>query len=54
MNGKTEWTELRKRTKLTAAVPNAVLGELAKNGKISIIPRGTQGSNQAVILLKSG
>jgi len=53
LNGKAEWTELRIRTKLRAAELDAVLSELAKEGKISIIPRGTQGQDQALILLKS-
>ena len=39
LNEKAEWTVLRKRTKLTAAELDAVLSELAKDGKISIIPR---------------
>ena len=54
LNGKAEWTELRIRTKLKAAELDAVLSELLKEGKISIMPRGTQGQNQALILLKSG
>jgi hypothetical protein len=49
LNGKAEWTELCIRTKL-----GAVLCELAKEGKISVVPRERQVQNQAVILLKSG
>jgi hypothetical protein len=53
LNGKAEWTELRIRTKLRAAELDAVLYELAKEGKISIVPRERQVQNQALILLKS-
>jgi len=54
LNGKAEWTELRIRTKLRAAELDAVLSVLVKEDKISIIPRGAQGQNQALILLKTG
>jgi len=54
LSGKAEWTELRIRTKLRAAELDAALCELASDGKISIVPRKTQGPNQAVILLKPG
>jgi len=54
LSGKAEWIELRLRTRLTAAELDAVLSELVKEDKISIIPRGTQGQDQALILLKSG
>jgi len=50
--GKIEGTELRRRTKLTSAELEAILDKLVKDDKISIIPRGTQGPNQAVIVLK--
>jgi predicted methyltransferase MtxX (methanogen marker protein 4) len=52
LSGKAEWTELRIRTKLKAADLDAVLSELVKDGRISIISRGTQEANQALILLK--
>jgi len=52
LNRKAGWTELRIRTKLKAAELDAVLSELVKDGRISIMPRETQGANQAVILLK--
>jgi len=54
LNGIAEWTELRIRTKLRAAELDAVLSDLAKDGKISIRPRGTQGPNQTLLLLKTG
>jgi len=54
LSGEAEWTELRIRTKLRAAELDAVLSELVKDGKISIRPRGTQGPNQTLILLKTG
>jgi len=38
LNGKTELTELRIRTMLTAAELDAVLSKLVKGGRISIIP----------------
>ena len=53
LNGKAEWTELRIRTKLRAAELDAALCALAKEGKISIVPRERQVQNQALILLKS-
>jgi len=34
--------------------PDSILAGLAKEGRISIIPRGTQGANQALIVLKPG
>ena len=52
-NGKAAWTRLCKRTRLTAAELDAFLSELVRDGRISIIPRETQGANQAGILLKS-
>jgi len=54
LNGKAEWSELRKRTKLKAAELDAILSELVKAGKVSIIHRETQWPNQATILLKRG
>ena len=52
MSGKAEWTELRIRTKLTAAELDAVLID---NGRQNTDPLpGNAGPNQAVILLKSG
>ena len=53
LNGKAEWTELRIRTKLRAAELDAVLSELVKDGQVSVIPKGTEAPNQAVILLRS-
>jgi hypothetical protein len=53
LNGKAEWTKLRIRTKLKAAELDVVLGELVKDGRVSIMPRETQGPNQALVLLKS-
>jgi len=53
LSGKAEWTELRIRTKLRAAELDAVLSELVTEDKISIILKGNQGQNQALILLKS-
>jgi hypothetical protein len=40
---------VRRRKKLTAAELDAILSALAKDGKISIVFKGTQGPNQAVI-----
>jgi ketol-acid reductoisomerase len=54
LGGKAEWIELRICTRLTAAKLDAVLSELVKEDKISIIPRGPQGQNQALILPKAG
>ena len=54
MSGKAEWTELRIRTKLKAAELDAVLCELVKEGKISIVSQEAQASNRDLILLKSG
>jgi len=54
LNGKAEWIELRLRTRLTAAKLDAILGELGKDGKISIISRETHASTHDVILLKPG
>jgi hypothetical protein len=38
LKDKAEWTELRKRTKLTAVELDIIMSELAKAGKISIVP----------------
>ena len=54
LSGKAEWTELRIRTKLRAAELDAVLSELVKEDKISIVTRKKQASNQDVILLNLG
>ena len=54
LNGKAEWTELRIRTKLKAVELDAVLSELAKKNKISIIPKEIRGRDQYLIILKSG
>jgi len=51
LNGKAEWTELRIRTKLKAAELDAVLSELVKEGKISIISSEKQGPNQAACVI---
>jgi len=54
LNGKAEWTELRKRTRLTEEELDAALSQLVKTGDISIIPEGTQGQDQDLILLNLG
>jgi hypothetical protein len=54
LNGKAEWTELRIRTKLKAIELNAVLSELVKKDKISIIPKDIRGRDQDLIILKPG
>jgi hypothetical protein len=50
-DGKIEWTELRKRVRLTEEELDATLSQLVKTGDISIIPEGTQGQDQELILL---
>jgi hypothetical protein len=52
INGKAEWTELRIRMRPKAVELDVVLSELIKEGRISIMPRETQGPNQTLILLK--
>jgi hypothetical protein len=52
LNGESEWSKLRRRTKLRAAELDAVLSKLVKDGRISIISKATWGPNRAVILLK--
>jgi hypothetical protein len=52
LNGKSEWSELRRRTKLRAAELDAVLSKLAKDGRISVIAQPAWGPNRAVIFLK--
>jgi hypothetical protein len=52
LNGKAEWSELRKRTKMKAAELNAALDKLAKDGRILIVPKERLGQNRGVILLK--
>jgi hypothetical protein len=52
LNGKTEWSKLRRRTKLRAAELDAGLGMLAKDGRISVISQASWRPNRAVILLK--
>jgi len=54
LNGKAEWTELRIRTRLTEEELDAALSQLVKTGDISIIPEGTQGQDQDLILLNLG
>jgi len=39
-DGKAEWIELRKRTKLKAAELGAALSKLVKDGRVSIISKG--------------
>jgi hypothetical protein len=53
-DGKIEWTELRKRARLTEEELDATLSQLVKTGDISIIPEGTQGQDQELILLNLG
>ena len=37
LNGKSEWSKLRRHTKLRAAELDAALSRLAKDGRISVI-----------------
>jgi len=52
LNGKSEWSKLRRRTKLRATELDAGLGMLVKDGRISVISQPALGPNRAVILLK--